>query len=157
MSSTESPSTETQAGPADAPETDPIRRGRSPWIVVAVSLCLLGALVWGLSPRQPRLSPAPLNPVAPGCEKLAREFLPTNITEVPEWRTPTRRESAMDAANAAAFRALSERQKEHALLHLNTGACTCGCNLSTASCVVNEPPCEVSRQQAQETIERSKH
>lgn len=125
--------------------------------MIAATFSLLGALVWGLNPHQPRLSPAPLKPVVPGCEKVVREFLPSNITEIPRWGTAAHRQSPTDAANAAAFRALSDRQRENALLRLNTESCTCGCNLSIASCTVNEPDCDFSGKQARKVIEPSKH
>ena len=152
----ESASSEPNTASADAPQTG-FRRDRSSWVVIAATLSLLGALVWALNPHQPRLSPAPLKPVARACEKMVREFLPSNITEIPRWDKAPQRQSPSDAANAAAFRALSDRQREKALLRLNTEPCTCGCNLSIASCTVNEPDCDFSGKQARKVIEPSKH
>ncbi len=135
MSSTRLPSTEANAiGSARGPGS-----GRTEWstvILILVILVLLGALVWSLNPRQPKLAPAPLRPVTSGCLKLGREFVPSNITEIPQWQA-----SPAKSADAMAFTGLSHDQKERVLLGLNTEPCTCGCKLSIAACRVNEPDC----------------
>jgi hypothetical protein len=156
MYSTGSSSTEAQAHAAHEPNASVTGSHGIAWVTVLVSISLLGALVWGLNPRQPRLSPAPLDPVPPGCQKLVRAFLPTNITEIPQWLSAHGKESSPASARAA-FQKLNDREKESALLHLNVGPCTCGCNLSVASCMVNEPVCSASRDLAQKVIARAKH
>src|SRR2546427_6812663 len=77
MSSTKSNSTETGAGE----KSRGISRGAVG--MVALTTALLGALVWGLTPSRPHLTPAPLRPVPPGCLKERNDFVPTNLTEVP--------------------------------------------------------------------------
>src|SRR5438045_5230754 len=152
----ESASSEPNTASADAAQAGALRRDRSSWVVIAATFSLLGALVWALNPHQPRLSPAPLKPVAPACEKIVREFLPSNITEIPRWDKAPQRQMHSDAANAAAFLALSDRQREKALLRLNTEPCSCGCNLSLASCTVNEPDCDLSGKQARQQVGQPK-
>ncbi len=97
-------------------------------MLVVVTLALLGVLVWGLNPSQPKFTPAPLHPQLPVCPSLPREFIPTNITDLPE--------SALDA--------LSREQKSRALFRMNMEPCPCGCGVSIASCRVNDPSCKTS-------------
>src|SRR5439155_26225154 len=109
MSSTRLPSTEANAiGSAPGPMPD--KGNRSAVILVSVILVLLGALVWSLNPRQPKLAPAPLRPVTSGCPKLGREFVPSNITEIPQWQA-----SPAKSADAMGFTGLSHDQKERVL------------------------------------------
>lgn len=96
--------------------------------IVAVTIVLLGLLVWFLNPRQPDLKPAPLKPPSSECLKPGREFVPTNLTSIAD--------PALDALPAA--------KKMAALVRLNTTACTCGCQLSLAYCHQTNAECEVS-------------
>jgi hypothetical protein len=151
MSSINSPSTELDAAREVSPHTGsayPARRWDSA-ALVALILALLGALVWGLQPRQLTRQPAPLRPAPVACQKPPREFVPTNITEIPRWAPHSQRPTA----TAAAFQALSQDQKERALLRLNMEGCTCGCKLSVAVCLVSELKCDASGSQAGRILE----
>ncbi len=103
---------------------------------MAIMLALLGALVWALNPPQPRLSPAPLHPLPQGCPKFSRQFVPTNITGVPDPPTD----------------ALPENVKYRVLYRLNTEACSCGCTQSVAACRGNNRDCQTSLQRAKEIL-----
>jgi hypothetical protein len=103
---------------------------------VAIMLACLGALVWALNPPQPRLTPAPLHPVPPGCPKFNRAFVPGNVTSVPEPPTDT----------------LPENVKYRVLYHLNAEACSCGCVESVAACRVSNRDCQTSLQRAKKIV-----
>ena len=105
-------------------------------MLVIVTLILLAGLVWALNPSQPKLTPAPLLPPSPGCPKMGREFIPTNITAMPD--PPTE--------------ALRQQVKNRVLFELNMQPCWCGCAQSVAACRINDAACETSRKQAKETI-----
>lgn len=103
-------------------------------LLVAILFGLLGALVWALNSPQPRLTPAPLHPLPPGCPKFSREFVPTNLTSVPEPSTDT----------------LPDQVKYRVLYRLNTEACSCGCTESVAACRVGHRGCQTSLRRAKE-------
>lgn len=133
MSSIPKLQTETGAGGAGPPPQASLSRAG---LLVAIMLALLGALVWALNPPQPRFTPAPLDPLAPGCPKFSREFVPTNITSVPDPRTDP----------------LPEKAKYRVLYRLNMEACSCGCRQSVAACRVNNPACQTSFGRAKEIV-----
>jgi hypothetical protein len=149
MSSTESRSTEPAARstPPGANSFPAQNRLRAVAPALAV-IGLLAVLVWQLNPRQPRIEPAPLQPVPSGCLKTPRSFVPSNITEIPQWRAGSSRRQTAGAADAAVFGSLPKDQKERALLRANTEPCSCGCKLGVAACRVNEPECDVSAKEA---------
>jgi hypothetical protein len=97
---------------------------------------LLGALVWTLNPPQPRLTPAPLHPLPPGCLKFGRAFVPTNITGVLDPPTDP----------------LPEKVKYRVLYRLNMEACSCGCMQSVAACRGSNRDCQASLQRAKEIV-----
>ena len=103
---------------------------------MAIMFALLGALVWALNPPQRRLTPAPLHLLPPGCPKLGREFVPTNITGVLDPPTDT----------------LPEKVKYPILYRLNMEACSCGCMQSVAACRVSNRGCQTSLQRAKEIV-----
>ena len=105
------------------------------WVVA--TLALLAALVWALNPRQPKLSPAGLGPPPEACARLARDFTPTDITDLRE----------------APFPNLPQVQKYRALFRMNTEACACGCKLSIVSCRVNNPSCRASADLTKKIVE----
>jgi len=118
---------------APAPPSGPTR-GAVATVVVAITL--LAALVWGLTPRRVDLKPAPLDPLPQGCPKVAREFVPSNVTGIP----------------ALPLTDLTPAQRQRALYRMNFEPCNCGCNSSIAYCRVNYPQCETSRKAAEKII-----
>src|SRR5437867_1154985 len=134
MSSTKSNSTETGAGE----KSQGVSRGAIG--MVALTMALLGALVWGLTPSRPHLTPAPLRPIAPGCLKERHDFVPTNLTEVPNL--------PLDG--------LGEGSKNRALLRLNMEPCSCGCGQSLAACRASYPSCESSKAPAENIVAEEK-
>jgi hypothetical protein len=130
MSSTESNSSEPGA-PRAAPGPS-----RGSVALVVVTMALLAALVWALSPRQPAFKPAPVYPHPPGCPKYVREFTPSNYTEVP----------------GVSLDGLSKKQKNSVLLRLNMEPCPCGCNVSVAACLTNHPECAACKELAEEIV-----
>jgi len=133
MFSTPAPRTETGAGGPGPPPQASLSR---PGLLVAIMFALLGALVWALHPPQPRLTPAPLDPLPPGCPKFGRAFVPTNFTSVPDPPTDT----------------LPDKIKYRVLLRLNMEACSCGCQQSVAACRVNNRECQTSLRRAKEIV-----
>jgi len=130
MSSTKSNSNElTTPSPNPAPSKGSVAS-------VVVTMMLLAALVWALSPAHPNLQPAPLRPQPPGCPKLDAEFVPTNYTEVPH----------------VALDSLSKEQRNRVLLRLNLEPCPCGCNLSIAACLIDHPDCGTCKDLAQKIV-----
>lgn len=93
-------------------------------------MALLALLVWFLNAPQPNFKPAPLEPPSPVCKNPGREFVPSNLTAVPN---PDLERLPGDKKNAA-------------LRRLNTTACTCGCQLSVVYCRGMNPACETSKQ-----------
>jgi hypothetical protein len=104
--------------------------------LVVVTMALLAALVWALTPGQPAFEPAPLRPLPAGCPKNIREFTPTNYTEVP----------------GVSLEGLTKEQKNRVLFRLNMEPCPCGCNVSIAACRVNHPQCEACKDLAQKIV-----
>jgi len=109
-------------------------RGAVAW--VTATLALLAAPVWALNPGQPRLAPARLGTPPEACARLARDFTPTDITDLREAPFPT----------------LPQAQKYRALFRMNTEACACGCKLSIVSCRVNNPTCRTSADLAKKIV-----
>jgi hypothetical protein len=103
---------------------------------VVVTVGLLAALTWALAPARVHFTPAPLDPPPTDCPKYAREFVPSNVTEI------------LDPP----LTNLSAAQKNRALYRLNMEPCTCGCGLSVAACRVEHPACETSKGLAQKII-----
>jgi hypothetical protein len=118
--------------------TGPIPRSslRRTGLLVAIMLALLGALVWVLNPSQPRLTPASLHPLPPGCPKFSRAFVPANVTSVPDPPTDT----------------LPENVKYKILYSLNAEACSCGCIESVAACRLSNRDCQTSLRRANEIV-----
>ena len=108
--------------------------------MVALTMALLGAVVWGLTPSRPHLTPAPLRPVPPGCLKERNDFVPTNLTEVPNL--------PLDG--------LGEEAKNRALLRLNMEPCPCGCGQSLAACRASYSSCESSKAPAENIVAEEK-
>lgn len=124
------------------PPASGTERGPSPrsLLVAALALALLGALVWGLAPSRPGLTPAPVRPLPAGCLKGSPDFTPTNITEIPNLQ--------LDG--------LEQQRKNQALLRLNMEPCSCGCMLSLASCRLSNSVCETSRNACEKIITEEK-
>jgi hypothetical protein len=118
---------------APTPPSDPARGAA---VTVAVTLVLLAALVWALRPPRVELKPAPLEPEPAGCRKVAREFVPSNVTQIPD--------PSLDG--------LPPAQRLRALYRMNMEPCRCGCNASIAECRVHHPDCDVSRRLAAQII-----
>ncbi len=133
MSSTPAPQIE--SGPGGTGPSPQASLGRAS-LLMAIMLVLLGALVWALNPSQPRLTPAPLHPLPPGCPKFSRQFVPTNITSVPDPPTDT----------------LPEEVKYRVLYRLNMEPCSCGCVHSVAACRVSNRDCQTSLRRAKEIV-----
>ncbi len=126
-------------------ETNPSgrsRTSRSPLIQAAVTIALLGAVVWAIRPSHLDLKPAPLRPAlrGPDCPRLLRNFTPTNITDIPE----------------PLFVALSEKQKDQARFRLNMEPCSCGCNLSIVACRADHSRCKSSERLLQTVVTEEK-
>lgn len=135
MSSTESNLTEPAAAPGP-PGFSP-----SPVALVVVMIALLAALVWAMTPSQPRVTtPAPLEPVSAGCLKGPKDFQPTNITDIP----------------GPGLEGLGQAQKNRVLLRLNMEPCTCGCGSSIAACRVLNRDCMTSRDLVQKVVSEEK-
>ena len=133
---------------APAPQTDshpggtglpPRASPRQSGLLVVIMFALLGALVWTLNPPQPRLTPAPLHPLPPGCLKFGRAFVPTNITGVLDPPTDS----------------LPENVKYRVLYRLNMEACSCGCMQSVAACRVSNRDCPASLQRTKEIVDQA--
>jgi len=103
---------------------------------VVVTLGLLAALTWALAPARVHFTPAPLDPPPVDCPKVAREFVPSNVTEI------------LDPP----LTGLSAAQKNRALYRMNMEPCTCGCGLSVAACRVEHPACETSKNLARKIV-----
>lgn len=125
-----SSSTDPPTGP---PADEPSRGGVA---TVVVTLGLLAALTWALAPARVHFTPAPLDPPPVDCPKVAREFVPSNVTEI------------LDPP----LTDLSAAQKNRALYRMNMELCTCGCGLSVAACRVEHPACETSKDLARKIV-----
>jgi hypothetical protein len=131
MSSTPSSSIDPAPEAKPEPTRDPGSRPKSGSILsVALTLGLLALLVWGFSPHRVRVKPTPIEPVPPFCAPSKADFVPSNLTDVP------------DVSSAG----LPDVLKNHILLRLNMEPCTCGCALSLASCRAGNPQCSTSPQ-----------
>jgi hypothetical protein len=103
---------------------------------VVVTIGLLAALVWAISPPRVDFKPAPLDPVPQDCPKIQREFVPSNVTEIPD----------------SSLTGLPPAKRWRALYRMNFEPCPCGCNQSIAYCRVNNPQCETCRKLAEKVI-----
>jgi hypothetical protein len=124
------------APPASAPEGKP--RGSAG--VVALTVILLGALVWSMAPGRARFTPAPLRPVPSGCPQTAPDFTPSDITEI----------SGVDLSS------FSKDQRFHLLYRLNMEPCPCKCNVSVAVCRTSHPNCPLCGELVKKMIEDEK-
>jgi len=121
---------------SDSNEAAPSGPTRGAVATVVVTIALLAALVWALTPPSVTFKPAPLEPVPADCPKIAREFVPSNLTEVPD----------------ATLARLAPEKRMRAFYRLNIEPCPCGCNSSVAFCRLNYPKCESSRKLAEKII-----
>ncbi len=103
-------------------------------------IALLAALVWAMTPSQPRITPAPLDPVSAGCLKGPTDFQPTNITDI----------------SGPGLEGLGQAQRNRVLLRLNMEPCTCGCGSSIAACRVLNRDCMTSRDLVQKVVSEEK-
>lgn len=127
----------TESNPSEpGPPAPPSGSGRSAVAWVVVTLALLAALVWGLTPARLSLKPAPIRLETAGCPKIAGDFVPSDYTEVPGLK----------------WDGLSSQQKNCVLLRLNMEPCSCGCNVSIASCLRNHPECKTCKDLAQKIL-----
>jgi len=108
--------------------------------LTVITLSLLALLVWFLNPRQPNFKPAPLKPSSSECRKPPRAFVPSNVTDLP----------------GPGLNALPEAQRIRLILLMNTRACTCGCQLSIADCLMSNPRCETSGRLMRELVDEVK-
>jgi len=129
MSSTDSSSTETGGA---APQRDASPRGSKSGsaAAAAVALAFLALLVWGLNPRQPKLTPAPLEPPHSPCASWAADFVPSNLTHIP----------------GIPLNSLPQAARNRVLLRLNMEPCSCGCKQSLAVCRAGNLSCPISPQ-----------
>ena len=103
---------------------------------MVVTMALLAALVWAFRPLASNFAPAPLQPVPKGCPHGSQEFVPSNLTALPDL--------PLDK--------LSAKVKNRVLLRLNMEPCTCGCARSIAACLASDPPCETARELAKKIL-----
>jgi hypothetical protein len=101
-----------------------------------MTLALLAAVVWWLSPARVHLTPAPLQPRPAPCAPSAAGFTPTNITSISD--------PPLDG--------LSPHVRNRVLLRMNMEPCSCGCGRSIAACCVANPKCPTSKKQAEAII-----
>lgn len=120
----------------DPQPTPPAGPSRGAVAAVVVTLGLLAALTWAIAPRRVHFTPAPLEPLPVDCPKVAREFVPSNVTEI---LNPP-------------LTGLSAAQKNRALYRVNMEPCTCGCGLSVAACRAEHPACETSKHLARKIV-----
>lgn len=119
------------------PSTGPTREAIA---TVVVTIALLAALVWYIRPPRSDFKPAPLDTLPHECLKVARPFVPSNLTEMLD---PPLTE-------------LDPDKRMRSLYRLNFEACPCGCNQSIAECRANNPECKVCRPLAVRIIEEVK-
>jgi hypothetical protein len=103
---------------------------------VVVTLALLAALVWAFRPLTSDFTPAPLEPVPAGCSGDRQEFVPSNLTALPDLPLDN----------------LPAKIKNRVLLRLNTEPCACGCARSIAACLASDPPCEIAKELAKKIL-----
>ena len=103
---------------------------------VVVTIALLAALVWAFRPLASDFAPAPLQPVPKGCARGSQEFVPSNLTALPDL--------ALDK--------LSPKIRNRLLLRLNMEPCNCGCARSIAACLASDPPCEIAKELAKKIL-----
>jgi hypothetical protein len=126
--------------------TDPGGKSPSPGptkeaiATVVVTIALLAGLVWYIRPPRSDFKPAPLDNLPVDCPKVARPFVPSNVTELPD----------------PPLTALDADARMRALYRVNFEACPCGCSQSIAECRVNHPQCKVCRPLAVRIIEEVK-
>ena len=77
------PSDESNSSSAPAPEP-PAKKPVNPVGLVVLSLLLMAGLVWIMAPTRARnFQPAPLRPPPAGCPKTAADFVPSDVTDIP--------------------------------------------------------------------------
>ena len=103
---------------------------------VLVTMALLAALVWAFRPLASNFAPAPLQSVPKGCPRGSHEFVPSNLTALPDL--------PLDK--------LPPKVKNRVLLRFNMEPCNCGCARSIASCLASDPPCETAKELAQKIL-----
>jgi hypothetical protein len=111
------------------PPTPPQNKPQSSLVLAALTLGLLGALVWAMAPARSKFTPAPLLPVPNGCPKNLPDFVPSDVTEAP----------------SVDLKSFSNEQRNHILFRLNMEPCPCGCNLSIAACRISHTTCPVCK------------
>jgi hypothetical protein len=99
-------------------------------------MALLAALVWAFRPLASNFTPAPLQPMPKGCPRGGQEFVPSNLTVIPDLPLDT----------------LPAKVKNRVLLRLNMEPCTCGCARSIAACLASDPPCETAKELAKKIL-----
>lgn len=134
------PSDESNSSSAPAPET-PAKKPVNPVGLVVLSLLLMAGLVWVMAPTRARFQPAPLRPPPAGCPRTAADFVPSDVTDMPN----------------EGFRALTPAQRNHVLFRLNMEPCPCGCNTSIAVCRLSHPSCPVCNDLADKIIAEEKN
>jgi hypothetical protein len=105
--------------------------------MVALSVVLLGGLVWAIAPGRARFTPAPLRPVPAGCPQAAPDFTPSDITEIP-------------GVDLSSF---SKEQRSHLLYRLNMEPCPCKCNVSVAACRMSHTNCPLCGELVKKMVE----
>jgi len=99
-------------------------------------MALLAALVWAFRPLASNFTPAPLQPVPKGCPLGSQEFVPSNLTALPD----------------LPLEKLPPKVKNRVLLRLNMEPCNCGCARSIAACLASDPPCETAKELAKKIL-----
>ena len=132
-----------RTGPSESADQT-TRPGRSPSpasiILAVVSILLLAWLAWWLNPRQPGFKPAPLNPPSAVCVNPSRAFVPSNVMDIP----------------VPILSGLPAEVRTRVIRRLNFEKCTCGCNLSIASCLASNPNCETADRLLKQIVEEEK-
>ena len=103
---------------------------------MVVTMALLVALVWAFRPLASNYAPTPLQPVPKGCPRGSQEFVPSNLTALPDL--------PLDK--------LPAKVKNRVLLRLHMEPCNCGCARSIAACLASDPPCETAKELAKKIL-----
>jgi len=108
--------------------------------LTAVSIGLLAVLVWYLNPRPPKFRPAPLEPISRVCPQLRQTFVPSNLIDIP----------------APILKTVPDDVRKRIVLRVNREMCPCGCKLSIASCLMENPSCEAGARRFKEIVDEEK-
>jgi hypothetical protein len=103
---------------------------------MVVTMARLAALLGAFRPLASDFAPAPLQPVPKGCPCGSQEFVPSNLTALPDL--------PLDK--------LCPKVKNRVLLRLNMEPCDCGCARSIAACLASVPPCESAKELAKKIL-----